>query len=115
MGLFDGVLIKENHIIAAGGVLAAVRAARAAGVIRVAVRMGINIPAELSVAGCDDIALAQQIFPALTTINQPLSAMSERAVYSVIEKIRTGKIEDDSVIVPSSIVVRESTGPAPGS
>jgi LacI family transcriptional regulator len=85
----------------------------AAGVIRVAVRMGINIPAELSVAGCDDIALAQQIFPALTTINQPLSAMSERAVYSVIEKIRTGSIEDDSVIVPSSIVVRESTGPAP--
>jgi hypothetical protein len=39
--------------------------------------------------------------------------MSERAVYSVIEKIRTGGIEDDSVIVPSSIVVRESTGPAP--
>jgi LacI family transcriptional regulator len=86
----------------------------AAGVIRVADRMGIKVPAELSVAGCDDIALAQQIFPALTTINQPLSAMSERAVYSVIEKIRTGGIEEDSVIVPSSIVVRESTGPAPG-
>lgn len=85
----------------------------AAGVIRVADRMGIKVPAELSVAGCDDIALAQQIFPALTTINQPLAAMSERAVYSVIEKIRTGSIEDDNLIVPSSIVVRESTGPAP--
>jgi nicotinate-nucleotide pyrophosphorylase (carboxylating) len=28
-GLFDGVLIKDNHIVAAGGVAAAVRAARA--------------------------------------------------------------------------------------
>jgi nicotinate-nucleotide pyrophosphorylase (carboxylating) len=30
MGLFDAILIKENHVMAAGGVTAAVRAARAA-------------------------------------------------------------------------------------
>jgi nicotinate-nucleotide pyrophosphorylase (carboxylating) len=29
MGLYDGILIKENHIVAAGGIAAAVRAARA--------------------------------------------------------------------------------------
>jgi hypothetical protein len=26
---------------------------------------------------------------------------------------RTGRIENDSVIIPATIVVRESTGPAP--
>ena len=31
MGLFDGILIKENHIMAAGSITAAVRAARAGG------------------------------------------------------------------------------------
>src|SRR5882724_5035131 len=31
MGLYDGILIKENHIMAAGGITAAVRAARASG------------------------------------------------------------------------------------
>lgn len=31
MGLYDGILIKENHIVAAGGIRAAVQAARAAG------------------------------------------------------------------------------------
>jgi nicotinate-nucleotide pyrophosphorylase (carboxylating) len=31
MGLYDGILIKENHIMAAGGITAAVQAARAAG------------------------------------------------------------------------------------
>lgn len=31
MGLFDGILVKENHIMAAGGITAAVKAARAGG------------------------------------------------------------------------------------
>lgn len=31
MGLYDGILIKENHIMAAGGIQAAVQAARAGG------------------------------------------------------------------------------------
>lgn len=31
MGLYDGILIKENHIMAAGGIAAAVKAARAGG------------------------------------------------------------------------------------
>jgi LacI family transcriptional regulator len=51
----------------------------AAGVIRVADRLGIKVPQALSVAGCDDISLARQVYPALTTINQPLSAMAETA------------------------------------
>ena len=49
----------------------------AAGVIRVASQMGIKVPEELSVAGCDDIALAQILFPSLTTIRQPLRSMTE--------------------------------------
>ena len=52
----------------------------AVGVIRVADRLDIKVPEQLSVAGCDDIALAQQIYPALTTINQPLAAMADEAV-----------------------------------
>ena len=51
----------------------------AVGVVRAADRLGVKIPEELSVAGCDDITLAQQIYPALTTIRQPLAAMAEMA------------------------------------
>ena len=49
----------------------------AAGVLRVAQSRGIDVPGQLSVAGFDDIALAQQVFPALTTIKQPLEEMAE--------------------------------------
>jgi len=85
----------------------------AAGVIRVADRLGIAVPGELSVAGCDDIALAQQVYPALTTINQPLSAMAERAAMSLIDSTRKGETLEGMEIVPATIAVRESTGPAP--
>lgn len=84
----------------------------AAGVVRVADRLGIKIPEQLSVAGCDDIALAQQIYPALTTINQPLSLMAERAAQSLIDSMRGKAPVTTTEIVPATIKIRESTGPA---
>ncbi len=81
----------------------------AAGVIRVADRLGIKIPDQLSVAGCDDIALAQQIYPALTTIHQPLTQMAEDAVEMLIGSQRSNRDPGSPTIVPATIMVREST------
>ena len=85
----------------------------AAGIIRVADRLGIKVPEDLSVAGCDDIALARQIYPALTTIHQPLAAMAERAVVALITSIRNKEPLQGTEVVPATIRIRESTGPAP--
>jgi len=84
----------------------------AAGVIRAADRLGIDVPGQMSVAGCDDNSLARQIYPALTTIRQPLSRMAERATLALI-----GDAADESFqgveIIPGSLQIRDSTGPAP--
>lgn len=85
----------------------------AAGVFRVAVRLGISIPAELSVVGCDDIALAQQLYPALTTINQPLAQMAETAVKMLIRSNGKKQDPDRVAVVPGTLRVRESTGLCP--
>ena len=85
----------------------------AAGVVRVADKLGIDVPDELSIAGCDDIALAQQIYPALTTINQPLTSMADRAVTTLVESLRRKETPSGTEVVPATINVRESTGPAP--
>jgi len=85
----------------------------AAGVIRVADRLGIKVPGELSVAGCDDVALAQQIYPALTTIRQPLAAMAERAAMALIDHSRGASKLQGSEVFPAPMLIRESTGPAP--
>ena len=85
----------------------------AAGVMKVAAKLGIAIPGQLSVAGCDDISLARQIYPTLTTIRQPLATMAEVAALALIDNVRSDAPRRGVEIVPGKIQVRESTGPAP--
>lgn len=85
----------------------------AIGVIRVAGQFGISVPGELSVAGCDDIALARQSFPTLTTIRQPLESMAERAALALIKGKNGGTPKPEKEIIPATLQLRESTGPAP--
>jgi nicotinate-nucleotide pyrophosphorylase (carboxylating) len=49
IGLYDGILIKENHIIAAGSIAAAVAAARAS---------GTRVPVEVEVESLDELRRA---------------------------------------------------------
>ena len=85
----------------------------AAGVLRVANRLGIDIPGELSIAGFDDIPLARQVEPALTTIRQPLVRMAERAARMLAANDGDAKIDPVSDCVAAAIKIRDSTGPAP--
>ena len=85
----------------------------AAGVLRIAHARGIRVPEDLSVAGFDDIALAQQVYPRLTTIKQPLEAMAERAAELLIEGLNGQPPPATPEMIPARLVIRESTGPAP--
>lgn len=85
----------------------------AAGVMRVAAKRGIPVPGRLSVAGCDDISLARQIYPTLTTIRQPLATMAEIAARVLIENYRRDVPTSGIEVVPGTLQFRESTGPAP--
>jgi len=85
----------------------------AAGVLRVAKRLGIVVPDELSIAGFDDIPLARQVEPALTTIRQPLVRMAERAARMLAASNGDATTDLVSDCVPATIKIRESTGPAP--
>jgi LacI family transcriptional regulator len=85
----------------------------AAGVIRAAIKLDIDVPGQVSVAGFDDITLAQQIYPSLSTIRQPLAEMAERATHALIKDPGKGSEFQGTDVVPCTIVIRESTGPAP--
>jgi LacI family transcriptional regulator len=79
----------------------------------VALRMGLAVPGDVSFAGFDDIALTRQVYPNLTTIRQPLSAMAERAAAILISGGDPAAHAGITEIVPATVVIRESTGPAP--
>lgn len=84
----------------------------AAGVIRVAHEMGLAIPGELSVAGFDDIPLSRQLWPALTTIRQPMAAMAATATELLLSNIDDKPLAPEFVTtIPSELVIRDSTGP----
>lgn len=85
----------------------------AAGALRVATRLGIAVPEQLSIAGCDDIALCRQLYPSLTTIRQPLSSMAEIAALALIDGSRGAPHEPGRDVVTGSLEIRESTAPPP--
>lgn len=67
----------------------------AAGVIASANRQHIDVPGDLTVCGFDDTMLARTIWPAITTIRQPIAEMSSAAIElleSDIRRRRTGRV-----------------------
>lgn len=86
----------------------------AAAVVSVAHRRGIDIPGQLSVAGFDDGPLALKIWPTLTTIHQPVSAIAAMAARRAIEIVkRDGEVDPVVTYLDHSLVIRESTAPPP--
>ncbi len=86
----------------------------AAGVVRVALERGLSVPAELSVCGFDDIPIARQIFPALSTVHQPAREMGATAAAELLKCMREPEMAAMRR-VPYSLRLRASTGPAPKS
>jgi LacI family transcriptional regulator len=79
----------------------------AAGVLTVAHRRGIAVPAGLSVAGFDDTALASQLWPPLTTVRQPIRDLAYAAAALLFDA-------QDEVVhrkLPHELVIRASTAP----
>lgn len=83
--------------------------------IGVAKQLGIDVPGQLSVAGFDDISLARLVSPKLTTVIQPLAEMAERAATLLTAGYHAVAAAGDYEVIPATIVIRESTGPAPSS
>jgi LacI family transcriptional regulator len=88
-------------------------AAAAAGLAH---RLGLDVPGDVSIVGFDDTSIAANIWPALTTVHQPIAAMARAAVDLVLEEIRRkrdGAGDPRQLMHPHTLIVRDSSGPAP--
>ena len=75
----------------------------AAAAVSVAHRRGLDVPRDLSVVGFDDTPTATTVWPELTTIRQPVSAMATSAIELLLRGIRQRK-EDESRVVADHVV-----------
>jgi LacI family transcriptional regulator len=78
----------------------------------------MNVPDDISIVGFDDTPIAATVWPALTTIHQPVAAMARVAIDLVLEEIRRKRSNSGQprqLMHPHTLIVRESSGPAPTS
>lgn len=89
----------------------------AAGVLVAAHRLGVSVPDELSIIGFDDSEIAEKMWPALTTIRQPLHELGAKAIdlLASVAGRKTRAQQESLVSLPYELVTRQTTGPAPKS
>ncbi|MEY9834846.1 LacI family DNA-binding transcriptional regulator [Streptacidiphilus sp. EB103A] len=83
----------------------------ASGVLEALREAGIDVPGDVSLAGYDDIPLAADLFPKLTTVHVPYEEMGRTAVRLALDR-RDREVEDRAVL-GTHIVVRRSVAPPP--
>jgi DNA-binding LacI/PurR family transcriptional regulator len=74
-------------------------------------RRGIKIPGDISIIGFDDMQQAAFVNPSLTSVHLPLYEVGALACERLIERIR-GKVDRVAEVLPTHLVVRESTAMA---
>jgi LacI family transcriptional regulator len=84
----------------------------AAGVLKVAARRGIAVPAQLSVVGFDGSILTRMLTPALTSVLRPFGDMAAAAAEQLIARIE-GREVPPPFHPTLSIALAETTAPAP--
>ncbi len=81
----------------------------AIGVLRAAREAGLRVPEELSVIGIDDHEMASYFD--LTTVAQPVHEQGRVAAAQVLGALEHPDWEPEQVILPTHLVVRETTAP----
>ena len=83
----------------------------AVGVMHAVSSLHMKVPEDISIIGYDDIPFASYMMPPLTTIAQPIVEMGETAVDLLLRQIDNPDLEPDRAVLPTHLVVRESTAP----
>ena len=80
--------------------------------LREAEDLGIAIPDELSVTGFDDLAIAKELRPALTTMRVDTAEIGRLAAQHLLDAL-DGKQSQRGHEVRALLQIRQSTGPCP--
>ncbi|MBR8511410.1 transcriptional regulator, LacI family [Burkholderia orbicola] len=84
--------------------------ALALGALLEAQALGIDVPAQLSITGFDDVALAREIQPPLTTMWVDTDAIGRQAAHALLDALENGATGPGHAIQPE-LRIRESAAP----
>ena len=108
---FGGAAAADAAVAAGATAVIAFNDLMAIGVMRRLAERGVGVPAEVSVVGFDDIFGSDFCSPSLTTLASPAEEIGRTAVRLLLEPAGA---RAHSVVLPTHLLIRDSTGPAPG-
>jgi LacI family transcriptional regulator len=91
-------IVASNDLMAIGAMMAARSA-------------GLQVPDDISIIGFDNIPMAENVLPALTTIEQPMNQIGEAAADTLIELLEGGQPSIQHHKLETNLIIRQSTGP----
>ncbi|WP_104086451.1 LacI family DNA-binding transcriptional regulator [Arthrobacter sp. GMC3] len=85
----------------------------AAGVLQALEEQGLRVPDDVSLVGYDDVPMANELRPRLTTVHVPLEDMGREAVRLGLADFShdAGASSDDTLTVGTHIIIRDSVKP----
>ncbi|MFE6365475.1 LacI family DNA-binding transcriptional regulator [Streptomyces sp. NPDC057806] len=86
----------------------------ALGLLRALHQRGRRVPDDVSVVGFDDLPESASFMPPLTTVHQDFAEVGRLCVQAVLRKMRHDEATHGTTLVPTRLIVRESTAPPPG-
>lgn len=81
----------------------------AAGALQSLKEAGINVPQDVALMGFDNLPIATETSPPLTTMAQPLREMSETAIRLLLRLIHGEELDIHRVVLDAELIVRDST------
>jgi LacI family transcriptional regulator len=99
------VLVAYNDLVAVGA-------------LRACAELGLRVPQDCAILGCDDVLLAALVSPPLTTIQIPTYELGQRAVGLLMDMMAPTATQSDTqpkpIVVSPTLIVRDSvTKPKP--
>lgn len=82
--------------------------AMAIAAIKTASQFGLKVPQDISIVGFDDITVASQITPSLTTVAAPIKEITELAVKMLTSLMQGEDLENKHIALPGKLVIRAS-------
>ena len=72
-------------------------------------KLGVRIPNDVMLAGFDDVRLAGEMKPGLTTIHQPCFEIATTAFRTLLERMKNPELPPRQILLEAPLVIREST------
>ena len=72
--------------------------------------LGVSVPADVRMAGIDDVKYASLLSVPLTTIHQPCAEIGATAIGAMLDRLRNPNMPPRDLMVNFHLVVRDSCG-----